>query len=170
MKRLLFFINPNAGHTEIRNHLMEVLQIFSAGGYDVTVYPTAAPKDLTRKIIENGAEYDLLVCTGGDGTLNEAVSGLMHLPEDKRPPLGYIPGGTVNDVAATLCLSKNVVTAAQDIIGGKPFAMDVGSFCGTKWFVYVAAFGLFTDVSYETSQEDKRAFGRLAYLLEACAH
>lgn len=166
MKRLLFFINPNAGHTEIRNRLMEVLQIFSAGGYDVTVYPTAAPKDLTRKIIENGAEYDLLVCTGGDGTLNEAVSGLMHLPEDKRPPLGYIPGGTVNDVAATLGLSKNVVTAAQDIIGGKPFAMDVGSFCGTKWFVYVAAFGLFTDVSYETSQEDKRAFGRLAYLLE----
>lgn len=166
MKRLLFFINPNAGHTEIRNHLMEVIQVFSSGGYDVTVYPTAAPRDLTRKIAQDGESYDLLVCTGGDGTLNEAVSGLMQLPADKRPPLGYIPAGTVNDVASTLGLSKNTVQAARDIISGTPFAMDTGCFCGERWFTYVAAFGLFTDVPYETPQEDKRVLGRLAYLLE----
>ncbi len=165
MKRLLFFINPNAGHAEIRNHLVDVLQIFSAGGYEITVHPTAAPKDLTRKIAADGADYDLLVCTGGDGTLNEAVSGLMQLPEDRRPPLGYIPGGTVNDVASTLGLSRNPVAAARDIMTGRPFAMDVGQFCESRWFVYVAAFGLFTDVAYETPQEDKRALGRLAYLL-----
>lgn len=166
MKRLLFFINPNAGHAEIRSHLMEVIQIFSAGGYDVTVYPTTAPRDLTRKIAADGASYDLLVCTGGDGTLNEAVSGLMQLPADSRPPLGYIPGGTVNDVASTLGLSKNTITAARDIIAGEPFAMDVGCFNGERWFAYVAAFGLFTDVPYETAQEDKRVLGRLAYLFE----
>lgn len=164
-KKMLFFINPNAGHAEIRGSLMEVLQVFSAGGNDVTVHPTTAPKDLTQKIVEDGAQYDLVVCTGGDGTLNEAVSGLMQLNESERPPLGYIPGGTVNDVASTLGLSKTPITAARDIVCGQEFLMDVGEFNEERWFCYVAAFGLFTDVSYETPQEDKRALGRLAYLL-----
>ena len=70
MKRLLFFVNPNAGHTEIRSSLMQVIQIFTAGGYEVTVHPTAGPRDLTRQIVERGADYDLIVCAGGDGTLN----------------------------------------------------------------------------------------------------
>ena len=118
MKRLLFFINPNAGHAEIRGTLMEVLEIFSAGGYEVTVHMTTGPRDLTRQIAARGAQYDLIVCTGGDGTLNEAVSGLMALPYEKRPKLGYIPGGTVNDVASTLGLSKDTVRAAQEIMDG----------------------------------------------------
>lgn len=164
-KKMLFFVNPNAGHAEIRNSLMEVLQVFSAGGYDITVYPTAAPRDLTRQIVHRGTEYDLIVCTGGDGTLNEAVSGLMQLPTEARPPLGYIPGGTVNDVASTLGLSRDPIQAAQDIVSGREFAIDIGSFGSNRWFTYVAAFGLFTDVSYETPQADKRALGRLAYLL-----
>ena len=164
-KKMLFFVNPHAGHAEIRNSLMEVLQIFSEGGYDITVHPTAAPRDLTHQIVDHGADFDLIVCTGGDGTLNEAVSGLMQLPAERRPTLGYIPGGTVNDVASTLGLSKNPVTAAKDIVSGHEFAMDIGSFGDDRWFAYVAAFGLFTDVSYETPQEDKRVLGRLAYLL-----
>ncbi len=64
MKRLLFFVNPNAGHTEIRSSLMQVIQIFTAGGYEVTVHPTAGPRDLTRQIVERGADYDLIVCAG----------------------------------------------------------------------------------------------------------
>ena len=162
-RKMLFFVNPNAGHAEIRSSLMEVLQVFTIGGYDVTVHPTRAPKDLTQTIAAHGAEYDMIVCTGGDGTLNEAVSGLMQL--EKRPPLGYIPGGTVNDVASTLGLSHDPVTAAQDIVHGKPFAMDIGAFGKDRWFAYVAAFGLFTGVAYETPQEDKRVLGRLAYFL-----
>ena len=161
MKRLLFFVNPNAGHTEIRSSLMQVIQIFTAGGYEVTVHPTAGPRDLTRQIAERGAEYDLIVCTGGDGTLNEATSGLMML--EHRPPLGYIPGGTVNDVAASLGLSKDPVTAAQDIVRGKPFAIDIGAFGEGRWFDYVAAVGLFTNVPYQTPQADKRIWGRMAY-------
>ena len=160
MKRLLFFVNPNAGHTEIRSSLMQVIQIFTAGGYEVTVHPTAGPRDLTRQIVERGADYDLIVCTGGDGTLNEAVNGMMAL--EKRPPLGYIPSGTVNDVASTLGLSRDPVTAAQDIMHGKSFHMDIGQL-GKRYFAYVAAFGLFTGVPYETPQEDKRVLGRLAY-------
>lgn len=165
MKKLLFFVNPNAGHAEIRTALMEVLEIFSRGGYEVSVYLTAGPRDLTQQIAARGAGYDLIVCTGGDGTLNEAVSGLMALPQDQRPTLGYIPGGTVNDVAATLGLSKDPVKAARDIIDGQRFPLDIGTFGKDRFFTYVAAFGIFTDVPYETPQEDKRIFGRLAYLM-----
>ena len=83
-RKLLFFVNPQAGHSEIRGSLMQVIQIFTAGGYEVTVHPTSAPRDLTRQIAERAAGYDLVVCTGGDGTLNEAVSGLMQLPRAER--------------------------------------------------------------------------------------
>lgn len=164
MKKMLFFVNPTAGHAEIRSHLMEILQIFTEGGYAVTVHPTAAPKDLTKRIVEQAEEFDLIVCTGGDGTLNEAVSGLMLLPAEKRPPLGYIPSGTTNDMAFTLGLSRDFLTAAGDIVNGEPFEIDVGAFCEDRSFAYVAAFGLFTDVSYDTPQQDKRVLGRLAYL------
>ncbi len=163
MKRLLFFVNPNAGHTEIRTSLMDVLQIFSQGGYEVTVHMTSGPRDLTRQILTRGSQFDLVVCCGGDGTLNEAVSGLMALPADRRPPLGYIPGGTVNDVASTLGLSKEPVAAAHGIVDGHPFPLDIGSFGGDRFFTYVAAFGIFTGIAYRTPQEDKRVLGRLAY-------
>ena len=164
-KKLLFFVNPRAGHAEIRGSLMQVIQIFTAGGYEVTVHPTSAPRDLTRRIARRAKDFDLVVCTGGDGTLNEAVSGLMQLPPADRPPLGYIPGGTVNDVARTLGLSMDPILAAQDIVTGREFPIDVGSFGENRWFVYVAAFGLFTGVSYQTPQEDKQVLGRLAYFL-----
>ena len=150
MKRLLFFINPHAGHAEIRASLMEVLEIFSVAGYETTVHMTAGPRDITGQIAARGTQYDLIVCTGGDGTLNEAVSGLMALPYEKRPPLGYIPGGTVNDVAATLGLSKDPIRAARDIVAGRLYPLDIGSFGPDRYFTYVAAFGIFTDVPYET--------------------
>ena len=111
-----------------------------------------------------GADDKLVIC-GGDGTLNEAVSGLMALPYEKRPPLGYIPGGTVNDVASTLGLSKDPIRAAQEIVGGRLYPLDIGSFGPDRYFTYVAAFGIFTDVPYETPQEDKRIWGRLAYIM-----
>lgn len=162
-KKLLFLINPHAGHSEIRSCLLDVLQIFSDADYAVCVYTSKCPKDLTKKIVSCGADYDLIVCTGGDGTFNEAISGLMQL--SKRPPLGYLPTGTTNDVASTLGLSRNPVQAARDVVQGEQFEMDVGLFGKDRCFGYVAAFGLFTDVPYETPQEDKKALGRLAYLL-----
>lgn len=161
---MLFLVNPKAGQQELRTRLMEVIDIFTAGGYDVTVHTTQGPRDLTGWITQYGPEYDCIVCSGGDGTLNEAVSGLMQL--DRRPPLGYIPSGTVNDVAHTLGLSRSPVEAAHQIVSGVPYAIDVGRFNQDRWFTYVAGFGAFTDVSYETPQEEKRMLGRLAYLLK----
>ena len=162
-RNLLFLVNPRAGQQELRTCLLEIIDVFTAGGFDVTVHTTQGPGELTDWLIDHGADFDLAVCAGGDGTLNEAVSGLMQM---KQPPqLGYIPGGTVNDVAHTLGLSRDPVQAARDIVEGEPMAIDVGRFCGEKWFTYVAGFGAFTDVAYETPQADKRALGRLAYLL-----
>lgn len=162
-RKMLFFVNPKAGQLELRTHLMEVLTVFTEAGYDVTVHTTLGRCDLTDYLSQEAEHYDLVVCAGGDGTLNEAVSGLMRL--DRRPPLGYIPGGTVNDVAATLGLSRNPVEAARAIVAGTPYAIDIGSLGGDRWFTYVAGFGAFTDVSYQTPQQDKRIFGRLAYFI-----
>lgn len=162
-QKLLFMVNPKAGQQELRHHLLEMIDVFTAGGYDVTVHTTQSMGDLTRWLVEYGSGYDLIVCAGGDGTLNEAVSGIVQM--SKPIPLGYIPGGTVNDVAHTLGLSRDPVQAARDIVFGTPYAMDVGNFCGDRWFSYVAGFGAFTDVPYETPQADKRTLGRLAYLL-----
>lgn len=163
-KKLLFFLNPKAGQLELRLHFLETINIFTAGGYDVTVHPTQGPRDLTEYLVREGEGYDLVVCAGGDGTLNEAVSGLMQL--SRRPRLGYIPGGTCNDVASTLGLSRDPVEAAKDILSGHPRAIDIGSFGPDRWFTYVAGFGAFTDVAYVTRQQEKRALGRLAYLLQ----
>lgn len=164
MKKMLFLLNPKAGQAELRSRLLEVLDVFTAGGYTVTVHPTQGRGDLTQFVLEHGAEYDVVVCAGGDGTINEAVSALVQL--ENRPPLGYIPAGTVNDVAHTLGLSREPVKAARDILEGCPRAIDVGKFGEDRWFTYVAGFGAFTDVSYETPQEEKRVLGRLAYLLK----
>ena len=161
--QMLFLVNPKAGQQELRTHLLDMIDVFTAGGYDVTVHTTQGPGDLTGWIAAHGPEFDRIVCAGGDGTLNEAVTGLMRL--EQKPPLGYIPGGTVNDVAHTLGLSREPVKAARDVISGLPKAIDVGNFCGDQWFTYVAGFGAFTDVSYETPQVEKRMLGRLAYLL-----
>lgn len=165
MKKLLFFINPNAGHGEIRECLLDVAQEFAAAGYRITLHPTQAPGEITEVIAREGDSYDVIVSTGGDGTLNETTAGIMRLPREKRPVVGYIPGGTVNDVARTLGLSRTAKKAAADIVSGVPCAIDVGSL-NDRWFNYVAAFGAFTDVAYRTSQEDKRMLGRLAYLLD----
>lgn len=163
MKKMLFFINPNAGNSGIKGNLLPVLSTFCYNGYEVRVHTTSGPREITRMIGEEGANYDIIVAAGGDGTLNEAVAGLVQLQDP--PVLGYIPAGTVNDVASSLRLSFDPLTAARDIVFGEDTMIDVGSF-GGRAFTYVAGFGAFTEVAYATPQESKRTLGRLAYLLE----
>lgn len=163
MKRMLFLINPNAGHSGIRAGLLGVLERFCGAGYAVEVYTTAGPQEVTEHIAASEGKYDTVVVSGGDGTLNEAIAGLLRLRE--RPVLGYLPAGTANDVAATLGLPMEPEAAAEIILHGRETELDVGLFNGRP-YTYVAAFGAFTEVSYATPQNEKRAFGRLAYLLE----
>ena len=163
LKKMLFVFNPNSGKAEIQPRIYELLDIFVKGGYLPTVYPTQKALEATEIIAENAGNYDIIAASGGDGTLNEAVSGLM---QGGKPQLfGYIPAGTVNDFATSLKIPKDMKKAAQTIVSGTPVSCDVGSF-GGKYFTYIAAFGAFTNVAYQTPQQYKNVLGRPAYLLE----
>lgn len=162
-KKLLFIFNPCSGKGQIKNKLMNVIDIMVKAGYEVTVHSTQDREDAKRKVEEEAANYDLVICSGGDGTLDEAVTGMMQ--SEKKVPLGYIPAGSTNDFANSLKIPKDIVKAAHVAVEGRKFPVDVGYFNGDS-FIYIAAFGLFTDVSYQTSQELKNVLGHAAYILE----
>lgn len=167
MKKLLFIVNPMAGKSAYKNNFGEALLNLHKGGYLPTVRFTSARGDAMQIAKNESPEYDIVCCLGGDGTLSEVMEGLVQLPENERRPIGYIPLGTANDVATTLGLPKNNIFHAVDrILEGKTIDFDVGTFGEGSSFTYVAAFGAFTDVSYETPQQEKQALGHLAYVLE----
>lgn len=164
MKRLLFIYNPHAGKGLLKTKISDIVDIFVKAGYEVTIYPTQAYQDAYKKVLKyNSDEYDLVVCSGGDGTLDEVVTGMMK--RERREPIGYIPTGTTNDFANSLHIPKDLLRAADNAVNGVRFSCDVGRF-NDDVFVYIAAFGLFTDVSYQTKQEMKNLLGHLAYVLE----
>ena len=163
MKKLLFIMNPFAGQKRANRFLPDILSLYNRAGYDVTTYMTGGPGDATRVAARLAPDVDLIVCCGGDGTLNETISGVLHRGVDT--PIGYIPAGSTNDFASTLKLSGNIMQAAQDILEGSPKSYDVGDF-GGRYFSYVASFGAFTRTSYATPQTIKNALGHTAYLLE----
>lgn len=166
MKRLLFIYNPHAGKELLKPKLADVIDIFVKAGYEVVAYPTQAYRDAYKKIKKyDSSEYDLIVCSGGDGTLDEVVTGMMKRDRDKREPIGYIPTGTTNDFASSLHIPRGLLEAADNAVNGEVFACDAGRF-NDDIFVYIAAFGLFTDVSYQTKQSMKNVLGHLAYVLE----
>lgn len=165
MKKLMLILNPAAGRGEGIVSLGPVLKVLSNGGYLPTVFCTNGVGDATKFVKEYGSEYDCITCIGGDGTLSETIAGLAQLPAP--PLLGYIPQGTANDVATTLNLSRIPVAAARTVVSGKPLSFDVGRFNETDYFTYIAAFGAFTDVSYETPRKTKNSLGQFAYVLTA---
>lgn len=162
-KKMFFIFNPRAGKAQIKNHLIEIVDTFIKGGYEVTIYVTQSQGDAVRAVRDRKPGYDMIVCSGGDGTLDEVVTGMIESGENL--PLGYVPAGSTNDFANSLELPKNMVKAAETVVRGKNFACDIGAF-NKDYFVYIAAFGLFTDVSYGTGQEMKNVLGHMAYILE----
>lgn len=165
MKKLLFIFNPLSGKGMISQHLCSICDIFTKAGYEVTVRPTQKKLDSFEYFVKRAEDFDILVSSGGDGTLNETIKAVMTLKTDK--PIGYIPAGTMNDFASTLKIPKDMDKAAELIVNSdSPILVDVGAF-NDEYFTYVAAFGLFTSVSYETNQQLKNNLGVLAYILEA---
>lgn len=162
-RKLLFVFNPHSGKAQIRPNLLSIIDIFTKAGYDVTAYPTQSQADAYNKVKEDGANYDHIVCSGGDGTLDETVSAINDA--GLQVNLGYIPAGSTNDFANSLAIPKDMIKAAEIAVDGTPFLCDVGQMDGST-FVYVAAFGLFTDVSYQTDQGLKNMLGHAAYILE----
>lgn len=167
MKKALFVFNPKSGREQIRNKLLDIIDVFSKAGYELTVYATQCSGDAARIVKNYGDNKELVICSGGDGTFNETVSGIMEIDSERRPILGYIPAGSTNDFATSLGIPKNMVKAADNILSGTDFFLDVGQFGDDRYFVYVAAFGAFTEVSYMTPQETKNVLGHQAYMLEA---
>ena len=163
-KKLLFVYNPYSGKGLIRNYLSDIVDTMVKAGFEVTIYPTQAPGDAIGKVQREASRYDRIVCSGGDGTLDEVVTGMMTLQD--RVPIGYIPAGSTNDFGNSLGIDKDMQKAANIAVNGRPYPVDIGRFNNDN-FVYVAAFGIFTEVSYATSQDLKNALGHAAYLLEA---
>ena len=156
-------MNPFAGQKKANRYLPEMLRLFSDYGYLTTAYMTGGPGDGAEFVRTHAHMADLIVCVGGDGTLNEGIDGLLR--SGVSCPMGYIPAGSTNDFAASLGLSPSIMQAAQDIMEGKERLIDLGSFNG-RCFSYVASFGAFTEAAYSTPQEAKNLLGHMAYIFE----
>ncbi|MBE5039377.1 diacylglycerol/lipid kinase family protein [Ructibacterium gallinarum] len=164
-KQMLFLYNPMAGKGRIKARLSDVFEIFAHHGFEITVHPTLGAGDVTQIVAEKAEQFDYILIAGGDGTLHELAEGLMRLPKEQRPPCGYIPAGTVNDFASSLSIPKQILRAAQLAAEGVPAYFDIGEMNG-HFFTYIAGFGAFTEVAYETSQATKNALGKMAYFLD----
>lgn len=163
-KKLLIITNPRSGKAKIKNDLLKIIEIFSQADFEVSVYPTKRQGDATIKAqsLKNG-EYDRIIVCGGDGTLNEVITGIMR--KGLSCTLGYIPYGTLNEWSSGLKISRNPFVAASDILTGIETDLDIGQF-EDKYFSYTASFGAFTEASYSAPQEIKNVLGQAAYFFE----
>ena len=169
-KNLMLIVNPAAGRGGYRLNFPEALNLLDNSGFRTTLFFTEDRGDATQIAALHAREYDRAVCVGGDGTLSEMLSGIMSLPPESRPAVGYIPMGTANDVATTLDLPKNdSLAAVRKFLSGTEHAYDMGGFGKNEYFTYIAAFGAFTEVSYATPQNQKKTLGHLAYVLQGAA-
>ena len=165
-KKVLFVFNPVAGRSEIRTELVDILESFARESYAVTCYPTKCRGDARNIVRSRQGDYACVICSGGDGTLDEVVSGMLEHPDKPAVPIGYIPMGSTNDFALSLGIPVNAKAAARVAARGKVIGCDLGLFNSDTYFTYVAAFGLFTETSYETPQDLKNMFGHMAYFLQ----
>lgn len=163
--KAMIIINPRAGKMKIKSALFNIAETFCKAGYEPVLQITGKKNDATefaqKAIREN---YDILVCCGGDGTLNETMEGIIK--SGKQIPLGYIPAGSTNDFAKTLGISTVPQNAAKMIMEGKPKSIDIGKFGKDRYFSYIASFGIFTSASYTATQTTKNIMGHLAYVVE----
>lgn len=164
MKHCSLIINPKSGKMQIHKELLNIIDLFNKNNYLVDVHITQY-KGHATEIINNMKTKDLLICSGGDGTLNEVISGLIK--SEKNIPIGYIPSGSTNDFANSIKIPNKIMAATNKILEGTPFPIDIGCFNNNNYFTYVAGFGSFTSISYNTSQEFKNIFGHLAYIINS---
>ena len=162
MKKMLFLINPVSGKLALQDDLMSVIEVFAKADYEINVYLTKSEDDMKEQVASRGKDFDLIVCCGGDGTLNMVVGTVYETGIDTI--VGYIPGGTTNDFANTRHIDTYVVGAAKQICEGMVRDVDLGLVNGRP-FVYVAAFGMFSELSYLTTREMKQNMGYAAYLM-----
>lgn len=159
-KNVLLIVNPCAGKTRTRASAEDIIKEFPEDEYEFSVHNTTCHGDATRIVNEHHDDKDIVICCGGDGTLNETINGVMDMAE--RIPVGYIPMGTTNDLANTLSIPLRVGEAVKLIQSGQTNSYDIGLF-NNRYFSYVASFGAFSSAAYKTSQKMKNMFGHSAY-------
>ena len=162
MKTLLFIYNPVAGTGMVKKNFFEIVDYYSLNGYLVTLCPVNGLEDFTA-LKQRQTRYDHIVCSGGDGTINMVFSYLMK--NEIKVPIAYIPSGSTNDYGYSLGISNDFDESLEQSIKGKVRKIDIGKF-NEKYFLYVAGFGMFTKISYTTSQKYKNLLGHTAYILE----
>ncbi|MBR1629359.1 MAG: diacylglycerol kinase family lipid kinase [Lachnospiraceae bacterium] len=160
---VLLIYNPAAGQGRIKAQLSDIVDILIKADCRVEIYSTQSKQDATRKVEEDADRFDRIIASGGDGTLDEVVTGLMR--SACEIPVGYLPAGSANDFASSIGIPHDLIAAARMAVADNLFSCDIGRF-NEDFFIYVAAFGLFTEASYATSQELKNAIGYLAYIFE----
>lgn len=163
-KKVLVLINPNSGKKNSKESVLDALNVFSANNYQMEIYLSQKPMDVTHYIEENGKRFDMVAVFGGDGTLNEATNGLMKLKH--KPVISYFLTGTMNDFGTNFGLTNDMKQCANIACAGHIESFDVGKI-NSRYFNYVAGFGAFCNVSYETKQELKKQIGNLAYIIKA---
>lgn len=166
-KRVMLIVNPKAGKRLSKFVVSNIADLFAKEKFEVAIYFTSLEYDAEYFVKEHAHEFDIIACCGGDGTVNEIIKGMMEI--ENCLPLGYIPAGTTNDLAASLGMSKDFKRATKVIISEKGLPFDIGTF-DDSYFAYIASFGAFTEVSYNTSQKAKNLFGRLAYIFSAAKY
>lgn len=164
MKKLHLIMNPNAGTRQGRRLLPDFVSVFNRAGYLCSVYLTEKRGDAVEYTREQTGDADMIVACGGDGTLNEVITGLLQ--GGRKVPVGYIPCGSTNDFATGLGIPKQPLKAAEAIVEGGSCMLDVGLFGRDRYFSYTASFGAFTSVSWSTPQNVKNVIGHAAYILE----
>lgn len=163
MKKVLLVINPNAGKMKSRTAMYEIVSRLCKAGYQVCVQVTQHRGHAAELAREAWRNSDLCICCGGDGTLNEIITGMMRA--ERKIPIGYIPAGTTNDFAQSMNIPLSVKRATDNIINHEPIKIDIGKL-GDRFFTYIASFGAFTAASYNTPQSTKNTLGHFAYILE----
>lgn len=162
-RKTLLIVNPKAGKLKTKRQLFDVTDALSSGGHETTVYTTTCRGDATRFARELSEPYDAVICRGGDGTLNEVITGIMALEPEKRPPIGFIPSGSTNDFAKSLNISSNSKKSVKQAMMGEAIYHDIGRLNKEKYFNYICCFGAFTELAYKTSQAAKNLIGNAAY-------
>lgn len=164
VKKALLILNPKAGKMKIKKNMFNLVKAFCEEGYATTVLTTLKQGDAVAYAKAYAKNHDICICCGGDGTLNEVITGLFL--SDSFPPIGLIPAGSTNDMARTLNLSTHIHSACNVIMNGTPIYHDIGLMNNELYFSYICSFGAFTKVSYKTPQWAKNIFGKSAYIVD----
>lgn len=165
MKKCIVIYNPYSGHKRIKKYLPEIEDLIKKHDYEVEIMATKY-KGHATDIVAEAPQVDLVMSFGGDGTFNEVMTG--NFKRKEKLLLTHIPVGTTNDIGSMLGYTKNIIENVKLSLNGVVKDFDIG-LINNRPFIYVAGFGKYTNIAYETPRNLKKKIGHLAYLKEGVA-